>query len=826
MKYYGFLVVVLSVVLVSVSADSPSLKLNDQEYFELPGLNVMVFQDVYPEGHQGGVSVIQNGIRTATNGDIRLEPTPGQWQPIPKQLERVVDKDNNQIIVSLAYPDESKHLKGFNPIVYPDLKFSYKVKVVGEGASVRVIVDLDEPLPREWIGKVGFNFELYPTDLFGKSWYLDSKSGIFPRQANGPVRRDGDGEMQAVPLAVGRRLSIAPETDKLRMTIESRKSELLLLDGRHKHNNGWFVVRSEVPAGATKAAIEWVITPHAVPGFKSEPVIQVSQVGYHPKQKKVALIELDAFDERKDRAVLKRISPHGGFEGVLSLEPAKWGKFLRYNYLNFDFSHIQTEGMYVVEYGKYRTHAFQISADVYKRHVWQPTLEYFMPVQMCHVRVNEGYRTWHGACHLDDALMAPVDYNHFDGYIQGASTLTKYKPGDHVPGLNVGGWHDAGDDDLRLESQADEVVILALAYEAFNLDHDVTTIDQEKRLVEIHQPDGKPDVLQQVEHGILSILGGYKNLGRLYRGIIVPTLPQYVLLGDTMNMSDNLLYDANLKPHEKTATHSAAADDRMVFTEQNPAREHKGITALAIAGRVLRGYDDTLAAECLAAAEALWKEERVVERRGFRDKLAATVELLLTTKNPVYRQALLDSREEILAAIPMVGWLIGRALPFINDQSFTEEVRTKVAAHFAEVQKQQSQNPYGVPYRPVIWGAGWGIQRFGVEQYFLHTAFPDIVSNEYLLNALNFVLGSHPGENTASFASGVGSRSMTVAYGLNRADYSYIPGGVVSGTALIRPDFPEMKDFPFLWQQSEYVIGGGASNFMFLVLAADQLLSK
>jgi len=55
---------------------------------------------------------------------------------------------------------------------------------------------------------------------------------------------------------------------------------------------------------------------------------------------------------------------------------------------------------------------------------------------------------------------------------------------------------------------------------------------------------------------------------------------------------------------------------------------------------------------------------------------------------------------------------------------------------------------------------------------------------------------------------------------------SYIPGGVVSGTALIRPDFPELLTFPFLWQQVEYVMGGGSSHYMFLVLAAQQLLSN
>lgn len=79
-------------------------------------------------------------------------------------------------------------------------------------------------------------------------------------------------------------------------------------------------------------------------------------------------------------------------------------------------------------------------------------------------------------------------------------------------------------------------------------------------------------------------------------------------------------------------------------------------------------------------------------------------------------------------------------------------------------------------------------------------------------------------ERSVSFASGIGAESVTAAYGFNRADASYIPGGVVSGTALIRPDFPELKDWPYLWQQTEYVLGGGSSRFMFLVLAVQDLM--
>ncbi len=66
---------------------------------------------------------------------------------------------------------------------------------------------------------------------------------------------------------------------------------------------------------------------------------------------------------------------------------------------------------------------------------------------------------------------------------------------------------------------------------------------------------------------------------------------------------------------------------------------------------------------------------------------------------------------------------------------------------------------------------------------------------------------------------------MIPAYGNNRADWSYIPGGIVSGTALIRPDFPELLEWPFLWQQGEYCIGYATSGYVFLVLAADHLLN-
>ncbi|GAB1453403.1 hypothetical protein MASR2M47_34590 [Draconibacterium sp.] len=813
-------------IATSLSLSAQKLIINSDEYFEMPGLNVMVFYDIYPEGHQGAIGIIQNGTRVATNGDLRLEPTPGQWQPIPATGKREVFPDKNEISITCTYPDESRNRKGFNPVFYPDLNFSYNVRVIGEGKNFRIIVDLENPLPEEWIGKVGFNLELFPALLFGKSWYMDKQSGIFPLQANGPMQKDADGNWQAFPIATGTTLTIAPDVPEQTMKITSLKSDLQLLDGRFYHNNGWFVVRSEVQAGAANNAIEWLVEPNVVEHFKQKPVVHVSQVGYHPDQPKIASLELDNKETEIGEISLLRMSENGGFETVKKQKPEKWGKYLRFNYYQLNFSEIKKPGIYQVEYEGYKTEPFKIGADIYERHVWQPTLEYFLPVQMCHMRINEGYRVWHDYCHMDDALMAPVDTNHFDGYLQGPSTLTKFKPLEQVPGLNVGGWHDAGDYDLRVESQAGTVWTLALAYEEFGVDWDQTTVDQENHLVEIHLPDGKPDILQQVEHGVLTILGGYENMGRLYRGIICNTLRQYVLLGDASSMTDGLKYNPTLAENEKTGTESGKTDDRWVFTEENAGHEFEAISALAAAARVLKGYNDDLASRCLKAATELYDLERQVSGRNSSGKINAAVELLITTNDAKYQKDIFELKDAVVKSLSQTGASVARIFSRCKNEEFKSEVNAAFKELSSKLQERQNENPFGVPYNIAIWGDGWGIQRLGMQQYFLHKNLPDIFQKDLLLNALNFVLGNHPGENTSSFASGVGSRSVVQAYGVNRADRSFIPGGVVSGTGIIRPDFPELKEWPYFWQQTEYVMGGGATHFMFLVLAADNLLKK
>ena len=831
--------ILTGIMLVALSASAQTFRLNNDGYFNAGGTDVMAFSDFYPEGHQGGVCVIMNGKRIATNGDIRMEATPGQWQPVPKQLSRKAE--GNRIITTLCYPDSSRHLTGFNPMVYPDYVFTYVVTVEPQGRSIAVTVDIDKPVPDFLLGKVGFNLEFFPGYLFGKPWTMDEQTGIYPRQPNSPLQTlptnrghdgnffagrgqkadlkqlDGEGysplqadDIISAPYAEGRRFTSRPDDASQKLTVESFTGNLKLYDGRMNHNNGWFVLRSEIAAGVTKGAVRWVITPEVDESWQYNPVIQTSQVGYMTKQQKHIVIETDKRDNNIGNAQLVRIDSNG--ETVVStIKPTEWGSFLRYKYLTVDFSNITQKGLYQIRYRNSKSSVFRIDDNVYDRGVWQPVIEYFLPVQMCHMRVSEKYRIWHDACHMDDALMAHSG-NHIDGYAQ-MPGLSKYAEGEKVPGVNVGGWHDAGDFDLRVESQAGESYILALAYEQFHPDIDVTAIDQQRHRAEIHEPDGKNDILQQVENGALTVVRSYQALGRLYRGIICNSLRQYAMLGDAAAMTDGIIGNS---------------DDRWIFTENNPMRALATAAQLAGAARVLRGYNDNLSKECEQIAAELFNNIKV-EGAQVGMKLQAAVELYLTTEDKSYLDFILGQQEMITKNIGRTGWYTARIAKLMENRKdklakkFVAAFRNALAGYKAELEKQAAETPYGVPYRPSIWGAGWDIQRFGFEYYFLANAFPDIFTSDIIYSALDFVLGCHPGSNTASFASGVGAESATVAYGLNRADWSYIPGGVVSGTALIRPDFPELLEFPFLWQQTEYVLGGGSSHYMFLVLAAKNM---
>ena len=833
----------LGFLTLSTLASSQKLQLNDLGYFETRGVNIFVFSNQYTgmfnDEKNAGIEIIHHGVRTATGGAIRLQNTPEQWDLVPNVTDRKVDKQNGSIEVTLKYGDYD---------------FSSRIKVTPKDNGVLITVSLDKPIPEKLEGKAGLNIEFIPSSYMHKTFLADGKPGVFPLypssstatdklsnkvlQYNGHSTFDDRGKNEYIvpgPIASGKSIILAPEDPENLVKIQTVTGNLMLFDGRNLAQNGWFIVRSLIPSGKTGNVIQWYLEPNSVTDWIRVPVIGFSQVGYTPGQEKVAVIELDPNDTPLKKASLIQVTPDGKYMEKLSADLISWGKYLRYNYLKFDFSPVKETGIYFIKYGTQSTNTFIIAPDVYAD-IWHPTLDVFFPVQMDHMMVNEAYRVWHGAPYLDDALQAPVNHQHFDGYRMSDTTDTKYKPLERIPGLNVGGWFDAGDFDIQTGSHVSVLLNFVDAWEKFKVDRDETFIDQATRYVDIHRPDGKPDILQQIEHGALNVVAQVENIGHPVRGIIVPNLHQYHHLGDAVNETDNLPYNPALKPYESDGKSSGTMDDRWVFTNRSAALDYSTAGALAAASRALKDYNKSLADRCLTAAKKMWDENfdkpNDTNQPGGQmfitgSEISAALQLFITTKEDKYSRVFTELLWPVIdRSVAGRGVILNalQALPYM-DNDFRIKLRGYVAKYKETIDGYGKENPYGVPIMSRGWGGNSGVVGFAITNYYANKYFPDIVSPEYVYKGLNYIFGCHPYSNI-SFVSAVGTHSTEVAYGSNRADFTFIAGGVVPGLLLFQPDFLENKeDWPFFWGENEYVIDIGAT-YIFLSNAVNDMLKN
>lgn len=858
-----------------------AMKVTDKNYLDTQGFSVFLYDSVYHpvfvDQKNTAMEMILHGQRIATNGDVRLMPTPEQWDLVATLKGRHADKENNKLTADLAFPT---------------FDVSYTLEVAAEPGGVRVSINLDKPLPAKLAGRAGFNLEFLPSIYMGKAYLVNgTKAGIFPLTPNDPMVKvlpladepkkayyleDWDkakGYTEPLPFAQGKSITLGVDDAQARVNVVSDTADLMLFDGRNRAPNGWFVLRSLIPSGKTSGAIVWHIRPDVIPNWTRPPVIAHSQVGYSPDFKKEAVLELDPkYDAAKTAKVL-RLMENGEYKQVFEGPITPSTPWLRYVYSKFDFTSVKDPGLYIIEYASQRTAPFPISKDAYAN-IWQDSLDHHIAAQMDHVAVREGYRMWHGASHLDDGRMAPVVGEQFDGWNQSSATDGKWKGGDHIPGMNVGGWYDAGDFDLEEPAQLSVIQSLALAYREFNIKYDELTVDEPGRQVEMHRPDGVPDAVQQVKHGAVLILAQFHNIGHAIRGTHEPDLRQYTQVGDGASKTDGRIYDPKLGPNEVKGDYSGKPDDRWIFTTNNPFFQWNAIAALAAAADTLKGYDDALAKDCLDTAIKAWNDEKTHPTKfpggggwggdpeaapangvlaasqgavnGNHNKKAApgtaastaaastpppppanprrrafgigmewpaALELTIATHGAEpYKSKLKELFPQVIGAETMefFGWSAVRALPYL-DASEKEQLREAVKTYVAGLDKKLDATPFGVPPSMGTWGGAGAVVDMAIRMYFLHKAYPDLVGPEYTLRAVNYILGTHPVSST-SYVAGVGTVSKMKTYSNNRADNAYIPGAVIPGYIVIKPDFPEcIDDFGFLWFEDEAVVAGSAS---------------
>jgi endoglucanase len=808
--------------------------LNELGVFKKHGVDLMIYNDSYNSGgffdeKVNGIQMIQHNVRTVTGGAVRLNPTPEQWDLTPVVKKREVNAKEHSVTLTLYYKE---------------FDFTSKLKVDERGEGCLLTVLLDQPVPQALEGKAGLNLEFLPAAYFRKMYLMDGNSGIFPQYADGPMTMEpfelkipqfgnlltseklSDTYAKPLPMASGKKLVLSPEEPATRVTLQSLTGEIGLLDGRNLASNGWFVVRELLPVGKTGTVVQWMLTPNGMPNWVKEPVISHSQAGYHPDVEKVAVVELDINDKPLTSASLLRIDEHGTATKVFEAKLKRWGKYMRYNYLRFDFTSVRTPGIYRIKYGKVISEPFPI-ANGATQGLWHQTLDTWLPVQMDHMFVKEAYRIWHGNPHQDDALQAPTDTLIHDGYRMGASTDTKYKPLEHIPGLNIGGWFDAGDFDIQTGSHISTVGYLTGLWEDLKPNRDQTLVDKDRKCVSIHQPDGIPDVIQQIEQGTLALIAQHRAFGHAIRGLVQSRLFQYNSIGDAGSLTDGRVYNQSLKQTETDGYTSGVMDDRWAFTNYSPILNLQSAAPLAAAARALKGYNDALAKECEQAALDIWNREVVnktaqppsgtdLRRGGNSSATEATVavELYLTTGDKTFADHFTKLWPNLKSSLSNPRGFGGisistciKALPFM-DETYKNDLRTYATALKVQMDTLYKANPYGVPIGRggFYTGGNYAVITWALTAAKLQRIFPEVIGKEYALRGLNFLLGCHPA-SSISFVSGVGVSSKKVTYGNNRADFAAIPGGVVPSLYLIQPDFYENKeDWPYIWYENEVVV--------------------
>ncbi len=790
------------------------LQLNDLDYFERQGVNVLVFSNSFNGGFNdeknSGIEIIHHGVRTVQGGAVRLNNTPEQWDLVPKMTNRRVDRENGSIEVGLRYDDYD---------------FDSRVVVTAKGKAVEIAVYLDKPVPEKLAGEAGFNIEFLPSQYWLKTFLMDGRLNRFPRYATSQTitrpnsekprqfkgfktydDRGTDRFVDPLPLEIGHQIVVATDDPSRMIKITSEDAELKLFDGRMLAQNGWFVLRSVLPKGKTGKVVTWTVEPNAIENWIREPNIGFSQIGYIPEQPKVAVIELDKKDRMLSTASLMRINTDGSTTEAFKGDVKAWGPYFKYNYVKFDFSAVKEPGVYYIQYGNTKTNDFLIDAHVYDK-ITDATTDVWVPIHMNHMYVTEGYRTWHGEPFKEGYLQAP-ESDHFDLHRQGPSTDTKYKPLELIPGLNVGGFFDAGDFDIETGSNINVVQNLIRAWELFKPQRDETFVSQQQRYVDLHRPDGVPDILQFIEHGVLNLVAQAEQIGHMASTLSNSILDNYHHLGDAASITDGLHYDPSLKPYEVSADgkRSGTPDDMWAFTNRNPSLDLQAAGVFTSAARVLKGYNDELAERAQKQADRLRKEAEslMAQRRGRRNAQAeADYDWLTGTGDGNYRNVA-RNLQTMLDSIPM------------KDAAYKEGLRPAVQQYADYIRSFDTQNPYGVPIGLGNWAGVNAVLNFGITVNYAHIYFPDIVKKDEVYRVANWLYGCHPYHNY-SFVAVVGAtRPKQVFYGNNRADFSAIPGNVAPGLLFRKPDhFENYDDWPFLWGQNEGTIAGNTQYIIF-----------
>ena len=156
------------------------MKVTDSGYLDTQGFSVILYHSAFDrtflDQKNTAMEMILHGRRIATNGDVRMLPTPEQWDAAAEFKDRQADKETNRLSAQLSYPEYQIGLPAGSGRRAGGVRVSVQPRQAAAGETGRAVPD------STW------SFSRRPTSA--RLMRLTGRSvGVFPRTS---ARPDGE----------------------------------------------------------------------------------------------------------------------------------------------------------------------------------------------------------------------------------------------------------------------------------------------------------------------------------------------------------------------------------------------------------------------------------------------------------------------------------------------------------------------------------------------------------------------------------------------------------------------------------------------------------
>ncbi len=699
----------------------------------------------------------------------------------------------------------------------------YHQKIYPAGGQVHFELSLNAGAEAGQINWAEFVFYL-PLETFKNQRYLsDQGEGVYPAEYDGTgLLAENLSELQLLPDDPARNLTLRAE------------NAISLWDAR-QWDSQLYMVAVDLPIDGR--LLHFTLTPPPLDPGPNPAAVRYSHAGYLPGGAKQAVLEIDARDSFPSLAARLERQTESGAQTVLTGEFTPTLQDFWKQFAVFDFSAVTEGGEYRIVWAGGATEWFPIAPNVFQNR-WQNTLDFFLPFQMSHAAVDLGGGLSHAASTLDDAIAAPPNTTGADSFISyEADGASGYVP------LDAGGWFDAGDYDLNVSAQAFVVHQLALAWEEFSPPRDLHGLDVPNRRLNVNQPNGVPDLLEQIEWGTRWLLSMQAADGRVFVGVV--ETPEK--------------YGQTALPEDMTDGVPNSGDERWLFNDYHSDVNLKFAAALSAASRALNGANPQLAQQARQAALLAWDYfqthpevyRETVYFYGWeegREQMisAAAAELYLTQPDPAYLQTLEQFRpyfenlptewpaptESAHSGFWYASPFLARLYPQLPEGALKASILAALETAADSLRQQAAPAPFPLmqDWHYSDWGASGVFINAINDAYWLEKVVPSRIQVADLLPAAYWIYGLHP-VNDFSLVFGSGLPEPLYHYhGILHVRFAgapaSVPGAVVPGIATYTgAGVLYYLDQPESYRNNEACIYDAAS-FLFAMMMLERHLDE